>query len=132
MRGSVARRSVACMADPPIAGVRRAYLIEHYLLGAGLEELTRSARHLRDIVAQMEREGRQIAYLSATVVPADDYFASMLEAPTEDVAREALARGGIPFERISPAVWVTRSDDGERAPLSIGEDPQNHQGAESS
>ncbi len=95
------------MADPAIAGARRTYLVEHYLVGAGAEELTRSATRLRDTVAQMEREGTEIGYVSATVVPADDYFASVLEAPTEHLTREALARAGIAFERISTAAPST-------------------------
>ena len=120
------------MADPPIAGARLTYLVEHYRVGAGTEELTRSATRLRDTVAQMEREGASIAYVSATVVPADDYFASVLEASTEHLAREALARAGIPFERISTAVRVTRSDDREGAVTSLEDEPPNHQGAEPS
>ncbi len=118
------------MADPAIAGARRTYLVEHYLVGAGAEELTRSATRLRDTVAQMEREGTEIGYVSATVVPADDYFASVLQAPTEHLAREALKRAGIAFERISPAVRVPRSDDREGAPLSRRNEPPNHQRAE--
>ncbi len=117
------------MEDPPIAGARRTYLTEHYRVGAGAEELTRSATRLRDTVAQMEREGMPIGYVSATVVPADDYFASLLEAPSEQVAREALARADIPFERISTAVRVTRTDDEESAAPSHGNEAPNHQGA---
>lgn len=114
------------MADPSIAGTRLTYLVEHYLVGAGAEELTRSATRLRDTVAQMEREGKEIGYVSATVVPADDYFASVLEAPTEHLAREAVTRAGITFERISTAVRVPGSDDREGAPLSHRREPPNH------
>jgi len=120
------------MADRHIAGARRTYLAEYYRVGAGAEELTRLATHLRDTVAQMEREGTPIGYVSATVVPADDYLASVLEAPSEQVAREALARAGIPVERISTAVRVTRTDDEESAAPSHGNEPPNHQGAEPS
>ncbi len=101
------------MADPAIAAPRGTYLVEHYLVGAGAEELTRSATRLRDTVAQMQREGTEIGYVSATVVPADDYFASVLEASAEHLAREALTRAGIPFERISTALRVPRRDDQE-------------------
>lgn len=107
MRGPPPAHSVARMADSAIAGARRTYLIEHYRAGAEVEELRRSATRLRDTVAQMEREGTQIGYLSATIVPADDYFAAVLEAPSDQFAREAFARAGIPFERISPAIRVT-------------------------
>jgi hypothetical protein len=86
----------------------------------------------------MEVEGRQIAYLSATIVPDDDYFTSVLEAPTDQLPREALARAGIPFQRISPAIRVARWDDAEGEVVSRGDDDlhreftdaRNHQGAE--
>ena len=114
------------MADPAIAGARRTYLVEHYLVGAGTEELTRSATRLRDTVAQMEREGTEIGYVSATVVPADDYFTSLLEAPTEHLAREALTRADVAFERISTAVRIPGSDEQEGAPPSRRNEPPNH------
>ncbi len=63
---------------------------------------------MRDAVLQMEREGSEVGYLSSTIVPGDDYFLFVLQAPSEQLVREAFARAGIPFERISTAISVER------------------------
>jgi hypothetical protein len=96
------------MADRATAQARRTYLVEHYRAGGRVEELRRSASHVRDTVAQMQREGKQVGFLSSTIVPGDEYFHSVLEAASEEPVREALARAGVPFERISPAISVDR------------------------
>ncbi len=52
----------------------------------------------------MNREGKAIRYLRSAIVPADESFFCVIEATSEEFAREAYARAGIPFERISPAL----------------------------
>ena len=54
----------------------------------------------------MGRVGKPIRHLSSTVVPEDDYFQSVLEATSERLVREAHARAGISFERISVAIPI--------------------------
>jgi len=71
----------------------------------------------------MEREGSQIGYLSATVVPADGYFTSLLAAPSEQLVRDALARAGVAFQRISPALHVPRRDVDEAIVSAGNDDP---------
>lgn len=93
------------MAAP---AARNTYLVEHYRPGISAEELRRCAARLRQTVNQIEREGGQVGYLSATIVPADDYFLSVLDAPSEQLVRDALERAGVPFERISAAIAVRR------------------------
>jgi hypothetical protein len=90
------------------------YLIEHYQAGADVDELTRSARQVRETVAQMEREGTPVRYLSSTIVGADSYFASVLEAVDEEAAGEAFRRAGIRFERISAAITMDGGGGEER------------------
>jgi uncharacterized protein with GYD domain len=87
-----------------------AYLIEHYRAGAGIEELRRSAAQVRDVVAEMEREGIQVRHLSSTIVGGDSYLASVLEASDQGVACEAFRRAGISFERVSPAISIPGSE----------------------
>lgn len=83
---------------------RQTYLVENYHPGLGAEELRRIVSLVRDAVAQMNREGKAIRYLRSAIVPADESFFCVIEATSEEFAREAYARAGIPFERISPAL----------------------------
>jgi len=80
------------------------YLVENYHPGLGAEELRRIVSRVRDAVAQMTRDGKAIRYLRSAIVPADESFFCVIEAASEELAREAYARAGIPFERISPAL----------------------------
>jgi len=80
------------------------YLVEHYRPGARVEELRRSAELLRNTAGEMEREGRQVRLLRSTIVPIDESFLCVFDAASEGLVREAYARAGIPFERISRAI----------------------------
>jgi hypothetical protein len=91
------------------SAARKTYLIEHYRAGADVDELTISASKVRDAVAQMEREGRPIRLLSSTIVGADSYLASVVEALDEETAREAFGRAGISIDRILAAITADRS-----------------------
>jgi hypothetical protein len=82
---------------------RQTYLVEHYRPGVQIDELTQSASLVRDAVGQMEREGKAVEYVSSTIVPRDEYFVAVVVAASEDLVREAYARAGIAFERISTA-----------------------------
>ena len=54
----------------------------------------------------MEREGKPVRHVRATIVPVDESFLCVFEAPPEELVREADARAGVPFERISAAISV--------------------------
>lgn len=114
MRPPADARSVSGVRGRWSTVMPRTYLVEHYQAGADVDELTRSASRVREAVAQMEREGRPVRYLSSTIVGADSYLASVLEALDEDVAGEAFRRAGIRFERISAAITMDRGGGGER------------------
>lgn len=85
---------------------RQVYLVEHYRPDVQLDELERSASRLRDAVEQMEVEGKPVRYKTSTIVPEDEYYLSVIEAASEALVREAHARAGVPFERISLAITV--------------------------
>jgi hypothetical protein len=110
MRTALVGRSVAGMPDRATADVRGTYLVEHYRAGVRVEELRRSVSRVRDAVAEMEREGKQVGFRSSTIVPSDDYFLSVVEAASEQLVREAFLRAGIPFERISTAISVDKQE----------------------
>jgi len=80
------------------------YLVEHYRPGMNAEALQESAALIRAAAAALEREGSPVHYLRSTIVPTDEAFLSVFEAASESAVREAYARAGVPFERISLAL----------------------------
>jgi hypothetical protein len=111
MRTAACRHSVGRMSNRATADARVTYLVEHYRAGERLEELRRSVSRVRDTVADMEREGKQVGLRSSTIVPSDEYFLSVVEASSERLVREAFLRAGIPFERISTAISVDEQEE---------------------
>jgi hypothetical protein len=83
---------------------RQTFLVEHYRPGLSAEELGAWAARVRDTTNEMEREGKAVRYLRATIVPTDESLFCVLEAATEHLVREAYARAEIPFERITAAI----------------------------
>jgi hypothetical protein len=83
---------------------RQTFLVEHYRPGLSAEELGAWAARVRDTTNEMEREGKAVRYLRATIVPTDESLLCVLEAATEHLVREAYARAEIPFERITAAI----------------------------
>jgi len=82
----------------------QAYLVEHYRPGLRVEELKRWAALVRRTVGELEHEGRSVHFVRSTIVPRDESLLCILEAASEELVREAYARAGIPFERISTAI----------------------------
>lgn len=86
------------------AQARQTYLVEHYRPGLEVKELRRSVSRLRDSAREMEREGKAVRCLRSTIVPGDESFLCVFEAASEELVREAYARAGTGFERISRAI----------------------------
>jgi Protein of unknown function (DUF4242) len=80
------------------------YLVEHYEPGGSAERLRRSAQEVRERAAEMTREGRSVRYVQSTLVPSDEAFMALFEASSEGLVREAYARAGVAFERITRAI----------------------------
>jgi hypothetical protein len=93
------------------AEARRTYLVEHFRPGLGAEELRRYASRVHDIADEMEHEGKPVHHVRSTIVPGDEFFLCIFEAASEELVREAYARAGITFERISAAVTVDAAVD---------------------
>ena len=86
------------------AGTRETFLVEHYRPGLAPEELGAWAARVRAVTNEMEREGKAVRYLRATIVPTDEWLLCVLEAASEDLVREAYARAELPFERITAVI----------------------------
>jgi hypothetical protein len=94
------------MARGADIGARQVYLVEHYRPGLDVSELTNAIARVRETVVEIEHTGGPIHYVSSTIVPSDESFYCAIEAATEEDVRDAYARAGVPFERMSPAILV--------------------------
>jgi Nickel responsive protein SCO4226-like len=79
------------------------YLVEAYVsrvaAGAapGFEDLSLAADELT-------REGKQVRFLRSIFVPEDETCFYLYQAPSIDAVREAAARAGLDYERVTEAV----------------------------
>ena len=62
---------------------------------------------MRDAAVELEREGKPVRYLRSTIVPARRVAAVPPRGAFEELVREAYARAGVPFERLSAVVHET-------------------------
>jgi hypothetical protein len=93
-------------------GIRETFLVEHYRPGSTPAELAAMADSVRETAGELERMGEAVRYLRAAVVPTDESLLCVFEAASEDLVREAYARAGIRFERITAVIpdgtWADR------------------------
>jgi hypothetical protein len=80
------------------------FLVEHYRPGFTAAELQHAASVIRSAALALELEGAALHYVRSTIVPHDEAFMSVFEAESTEAVRQAYARAGVPFERISIAV----------------------------
>jgi hypothetical protein len=85
---------------------RKTFLVEHYRPGRDVAQLTSSIARIREAVAELERAGEPIRYLSATIVPNDESFFCLIEAASEQVVSDVCGRADVPLERISAAICL--------------------------
>jgi hypothetical protein len=97
------------------AEARQTYLVEHYLPGLGADELRDWAANVRQAIGELELAGTPVWYVRSTIVPADESLLCILEASSDAAVREAYARAGIPFERISLAL---PEEEGRHKPMT--------------
>ena len=83
---------------------RNLYLVEHYSPGLTVGGLASWAASVRGAAIAMGSEGKAVHYLRSTIVPADEALLCVFEADSEELVREAYARAGVPFERLSAAI----------------------------
>jgi hypothetical protein len=91
------------MAEEAADG-RQTYLVEHFRPGVPADGLRSDASRLRGAAEEMEREGKSVRHVRSTIVPGDEFFLCIFDAASEELVREAYARAGITFQRISAAL----------------------------
>ena len=107
------------MAERAAAGARQTYLVEHYRPELTVDGLRQWAARVREAAAELEREGREVRYLSSAIVPVDESLLCLFEAADEELVREVYARTGLPFERLSAVLregargWASTTTEGE-------------------
>jgi alkanesulfonate monooxygenase SsuD/methylene tetrahydromethanopterin reductase-like flavin-dependent oxidoreductase (luciferase family) len=82
------------------------YLVDHYRPGASLDDLNAAVRDVRLAAAELARRGRPVRCVHCTIVPSDEALLALFEATSEALVRDVYACAGIPFERITGAVWL--------------------------
>jgi hypothetical protein len=91
---------------------RETFLVEHYRPGLTAAELGSLAASVRSAAGAMERGGKAVRYLRATIVPTDESLLCVFEASSAELVWETYARAGIPFERITAVIphgtWAER------------------------
>jgi hypothetical protein len=96
------------MASRTATDTHRTYLVENYYPDLGAENLQRVVSQIRGAVADMSRDGKAIRHVHATIVPADESVLCVIDAASEELVRDAYARAGIDFDRISAALSADR------------------------
>lgn len=86
------------------------YLVEGYRPGVSVEALRQAAERLRETVDEMSREDKPLRYVRSTIVPLDESCLFLVAAASEGLVREAYARAGVHFDRISTAISVEDVD----------------------
>jgi len=89
--------------EAPASGLQT-YLVEHYRPELQPEQLKCAAARVRATALEMEGEGKPVRHVCSTIVPVDESFLCVFEAASEELVREAYARAGVPFERVSMAI----------------------------
>ena len=77
------------------------YLVEHYRPGLDAEALQKAAAVIRTAAGTLGPSGSGVRYLRSTIVPTQEAFLSVFEAPSETAVRDAYTRAGLAFEQIS-------------------------------
>ena len=77
------------------------FLVERYLPGADDSTLAALRARLEGSTAEMQREGREVAWLQSVVVPGDDTCLGLFRAARRALVVEANARAAADWERIS-------------------------------
>ena len=79
------------------------FVVERYLPGLSRSDLLRGLSRLEQTTG-----ARAVRYLGSTIVLGDEACFCQFEGPSEAAVAEANKKAGLPFDRIVPALTVTR------------------------
>ena len=80
------------------------YTVELRPPEAGWSELQAATARVRQIAAEMRREGRPVRFLRSIFVPEDGTCFFLLEGPTRKSVQDAAARAGLGVEQMRKTI----------------------------
>ena len=89
------------------SGVRHTFLVERYAADLSVDQVLLAGRRAEEIASLVAR-GASARYLGSIILPSDEMSLCLFEATSEAVIRHALEQSPLTFERIMPAVSVSR------------------------
>ena len=103
---------IAATASVPSTAVPT-FLVERYqpLTADGL---TGIVQRVTEAARQVDAQGTPVAYVSATLVPADETCFLIFDAPSPDTVRRVTALAGFTVDRISEAIHLRAGAVGQK------------------
>ena len=90
-----------------MAGSRaRTFIVECYLTGIDAAAVAEAARRAREAVEALRREGEDVQYAGATLVPEDEVVFHAFTAPGIGAVEAASRAAGLQYERIVESIDV--------------------------
>jgi hypothetical protein len=90
------------------AGLSRTYLVECYVPGIKPAEVECEVARVRAVSAELRKEGRQVEYVGAILVPGDEVVFHLFASECEGTVRDASVRASVPYERVVESIAVGR------------------------
>jgi len=88
---------------------RSVFLVERFAAAWSIAELTQLAERATNASERVRHDGLSVRYLGSTLVPQDQTCFCLFEAESADNVRRLNELAGLGFERILPALAVTRA-----------------------
>ena len=86
------------------------YMVERYLPGVPLDELSAAIGRARRVAEDMTRAGIEVRHLLSTLVPAEEAMVCLFDAASADAIVEVNRRAGLPFDRVVAALVLSSLD----------------------
>ena len=95
----------------------RTFLVECYLPGVAERDVAEASERARHVTEEMRAGGRDVAYLGALFVAADEAVYHQFHASDASVVVDASRMAGLSFERVVESIGL----DGERGSIQGGQ-----------
>ena len=94
----------------------RMFLVECYMPGVAERDVAAASERAQRVAEEFRADGRDVAYLGALFVAADEAVYHQFHASDASVVVDASRRAGLSFERVVESIGV----DGERGSIEGG------------
>jgi len=97
---------------------RQTFLVERYAADLSVDQLLLAGRRAEE-AASILAPGARTRYLGSVLLPSDEMALCLFEGTSEAVVRAAVEGAPLAFERITPAVAVSRRSRTASGPASV-------------